>query len=69
MTRKTALPPRLLHRDAIKLAVTPTQPTSFHKISHRLCASFPTAKKRGQRNKFEKQEGVVEHMWRRLSSS
>jgi hypothetical protein len=31
---------------AIKWAVTPTQPTYSHMISHHLPASFPTAKKK-----------------------
>jgi hypothetical protein len=31
---------------AIKLAIAPAQPRSFYMISHRLPASFPTAKKK-----------------------
>jgi hypothetical protein len=38
--------PRLLHHGAIKLVVTPAQPTSSHMISHHLPASFPTTEKR-----------------------
>jgi hypothetical protein len=41
-----ALPPRLLHHGAIKLAVAPTQPTSSRTISHRLPTSFPMTEKK-----------------------
>jgi hypothetical protein len=40
------LPPRLLHRGAIKLVVPPAQPTSSHTISHHLLTSFPMAEKK-----------------------
>jgi hypothetical protein len=46
LARPSALPPRLLHRGAIKLAVTPAQPTSSYTISHRFPASFSTAEKK-----------------------
>jgi hypothetical protein len=45
----TALPPRLLHRGAIKLAVAPMQPISFLMISHCPSASFPTAEKKEEK--------------------
>jgi hypothetical protein len=38
--------PRLLHHEAIKLVVAPTQPKSSCTIFHRLSASFPMAKKK-----------------------
>jgi hypothetical protein len=41
-----ALPPRLLHHGAIKLAVAPAQPTSSHTISHHVNTSFPMAEKK-----------------------
>jgi hypothetical protein len=48
-----ALPPRLLHHGAIKLAVVLMQSTSSRMIFHRPFASFPTAKKK---------EGIEKHI-------
>jgi hypothetical protein len=59
-----ALPPQLLHCGAIKLVVTPVQPTSSRTISHRIPASFPTAeKKRGKRETGLKEQGGLLSLW------